>query len=239
MKRFAILIALLVASIVPAAPAAAALGTAADFAADCNDDGFVRIARAQRYIGGSGEVERDCIIVLQPGGRLVFREVKISGTGNIVAISSPDRTTIKVVDSTIKVAGALELTAGCCAGDQLVPENDGTVIVRNSTLAGESLQLIASFDWPNGRVVVRNSILEGSGPFGVQIRASDAVGTNGEVRVADSSIMAGGDLWIRTGTDGLTIARRNTLRVAGTTVITTGPGGTCRSSANAPPNPCS
>jgi len=238
MKRVAVLIAVLIASLVPAAPAAAARGTAEDFAKDCNDDGFVRISGVQKYIGGSGSLDRDCIVVLQPGGKVVFRDVEVSGVGNLVAISSPDRTTVKVLNSTIKVAGALELTAGCCAGDLLVPENDGTVIVKNSTLAGDSLQLIASFDWPNGKVVVRNSILAGTGSLGVQIRASDLGGSEGIVRVVDSSIAAGGDVLIRTGKDGLTVARRDTFSAAGSVIITTGAGGICRSSGHTPATPC-
>lgn len=238
MKRVAVLIAALIASLVPAAPAAAARGTAEDFAKDCNDDGFVRIPGVQKYIGGSGSLDRDCIVVLQPGGTVVFRDVDVSGVGNLVAISSPDRTTVKVLNSTIKVAGALELTAGCCAGDQLVPENDGTVIVKNSTLIGESLQLVASFDWPNGKVVVRNSKLEGTGIQGVQIRASDLVGVDGQVRVVDSSISAGGDVVIRTGTTGLTVARRDTFSSSGRVIITTGRGGICRSSGHTPATPC-
>jgi hypothetical protein len=238
MKRVAVLIAVVVASLIPAAPAAAARGVAGDFAADCNDDGIVTVSGVQKYVGGSGTIVGDCIVGLDTGATLVFRDVELSGTGNLVAISSPDHTTLKVIGSVIKVAGALELTAGCCAGDQLVPENDGTVIVKNSTLAGDSLQLIASFDWPSGKVVVRNSTLEGSGRLGVQVRASNLAGSDGVVRVLDSSITSGGDVWIATGTDGLTVARRDTFSAAGAVTISTGTGGSCRSSGHTPPTAC-
>ena len=238
MKRAAITIAIVLATLVPAAPAAAARGVAADFAADCNDDGLVTVAGVQKFIGGSATIDRDCIVGLETGATLVLRDVELSGAGNLVAISSPDHTTLKVINSVIKVAGALEWTAGCCAGDQLVPENDGTVIVKNSTMVGDSLQLIASFDWPNGKVVVRNSTLEGTGRFGVQIRASDLSGSDGIVRVVDSAISSGGDVVIATGTDGLTVARRDTLSATGTVTITTGRRGICRSSGHTPPTPC-
>ena len=238
MKRLVLLLALLSLSTLSVAPAGAAVGAAADFAADCNAGGVVTIAGVQKYVGGSAVLSGDCVVALRPGARLVFRNVELSGAGNLVAISSPDHTTIKVIDSTIKVNGFLELTAGCCAGDGDVPENDGTVIVKNSTLVGQSVLLIASFDWPNGTVIVRNSILDGSGSGGVQIRASDLGGSDGLARVVDSEIASGGDLEIRTGSTGLTVARRNQFTAAGAITISTASSGICRSSANVPTVRC-
>lgn len=238
MRPLVILATWLAAALVLTVPAGATTATAADFAADCADDGRVDITGVRRFAGGSAVVTADCSIVFEAGATLVFRRVDITGTGNIVAISSPERTTLKVLDSTIAAAGALELTTGCCAGDQLVPEYAGRVVVRNSTLSGSSVQLLASFDWERGRVVVDGSTLIGTGPLGVQVRASDLGGTRGIVKVSDSTIVSGGDILIRTGSKGRTDTRRTTFDASGAVEITTGRNGSCRATGHTPPTPC-
>ena len=239
MKRFATLLTVIAAILALAIPAGAARGDAGDFARDCNDDGIVRIDGVQKYIGGTAAITRHCNVAMSPGSLLVFRDVELKGSGGLAAISARENTTVKVLSSTIVVDGPLELTAGCCAGDAGVPEQNGTVIVKRSTLSGTSLQLLASFDWPDGRVVVRSSSLTGSGPLGVQVRASDLGGSDGLVRVVDTEITSGGDVLIRTGATGKTVARRNTFVAPGSVDITTGRGGICRSSDNRPPTACS
>lgn len=220
-------------------PASAAPLTAADFAADCNADGRLDVSGTQRYVGGSGLITVDCIIVHDAGAKLVLRGVDLDAVGNIVAISSLEDATIKVIDSTIRAGGALELTAGCCAGDDLVPDDNGTVIVKRSSLTGMTIQLMSSFDGLNGRVVVRQSTLDATGSLGVQIRASDLAGTDGQIRLIDTTITSAGDILIRTGTDGRTVARRNNLNGLGVTTISTGTGGSCRSVGNTPAVACS
>ena len=173
-------------AVLPMASALAAPPDAADFAADCNADGRVDVAGTDRYVGGTGALSGDCIIVLDTGATLVLREVKLTGAGNLVAISSPEETTIRVVDSVIDVAGYLELTAGCCAGDAGVPEQDGTVVVKRSTLRAAGVLLWASFDWPNGRVLVRSSDLEARSS-GITVGASDVAGSDGTARVVEST----------------------------------------------------
>ncbi|MCP4305023.1 MAG: hypothetical protein GY788_09150 [bacterium] len=219
-------------------PASAAPLTAADFAADCNTDGRLDVSGTQRYVGGSGVIVADCIVVHEAGATLVLRNVDLSAGGNIVAISSLEDATIKVVDSTIVARGALELTAGCCAGDELVPDDNGTVIVKRSTLTAVTIQLMSSFDGLNGRVVVRNSTLDATGALGVQIRASDLSGADGSLRLIDSTITSAGDILVRTGTTGRTVARRNTLNGLGTTTIATGVSGSCVSVGNTPAVAC-
>ncbi|MGI9624975.1 MAG: hypothetical protein ACR2PK_19265 [Acidimicrobiales bacterium] len=209
-------------------PATAAPQTAADFAADCNADGFVEVSGNQRYVGGSGVLDKPCAVVMEPGAKLVLRRVELTGVG-LVAISSPARTTVKVVDSSITMSGPLELTAGCCAGDSEVPEQKGRVVVRRSDLSGTSVQLIASFDWPKGRVLVTRSTIEATGTLGIQIRASDLAGDKGRVTVRRSSLASAGDLQIETGSNGYTKIRRSSASATGTTLVTTGAGGICQS----------
>lgn len=233
-KRLTVLVAVLIVSLLPAVPAGAARGTAADFVRDCNSDGLVRITGIQKYIGGSGNLTRICNVGMAPGSRLVFDGVELGGVG-LAAISARRDTTVKVLDSVIKMDGPLELTAGCCAGDPLVAEQDGTVIVKNSTLAGEALQLLASFESPRGRVVVRESVLVSSGVFALQIRT----GRTGTTKVLDTTLESGNGIQIVSGNRGLTAARRNVFDAAGAVTITTGSRGTCRATGNTPPIPCS
>jgi hypothetical protein len=237
MRRLFVPLVLVAATVLPAGGAAAALGTAADFAADCNDDGLVIVSGTQRYIGGNGAITGGCNVVMSRGTTLVLRDVVLTGTAQLSAISSPRNTTIRVLESTIEVAGALEFTAGCCGGGEVL-ENDGTVIVRDSTLLGDSVQLLASFDHPDGKVVVARSTLAATGALGIQVRASDLGGRRGIVKIIDTEANSDGDLLVRTGTRGLTVARRNQFSAAGSVTITTGTGGVCRSSGNTPPTPC-
>jgi len=238
MKRLLFVLVVVAALAATVTPASAAPDSAADFAADCNADGIVFVVGDKRYVGGTGALTRSCVVGLSVGAKLVFRGVALTGTDGLAAISSPADTTIKVIDSTIDMSGPLELTAGCCAGDATVPEQDGRVIVRRSALRGSSIQLLASFDWPNGAVVVTDSTLHATGSLGIQIRASDLGGVDGRVRVVDSSLTSAGDLEIKTGTGGKTRARRNTATVTGVVTVTAGAGGTCRSTDNIPALPC-
>jgi hypothetical protein len=234
---FAIIAALF--GVLAVSPASAARQDAADFAADCNDDGVVEVDGRQRYVGGTGVLAGDCSVHLATGARLTLRRVNLSGPGNLVAISSPANTTIRVIKSTIVVDGALELTAGCCSGEGDGSERNGRVVVRRSTLSGKSVQLLASFDDPNGRVVVRRSRLTATGELGIQIRAGDLGGENGRVRVRRSILDSGGPLQIRTGTDGRTAVRRNRASFVGEADVSTGENGRCISRRNKPELPCS
>jgi len=236
MKRLTIFAAFALGAVLPMASALAAPSDAADFAADCNADGRIDVTGTDRFVGGAGTLVGDCSVVLAPGATLVLREVELTGSGNLVAISSPAETTIRVVDSVIDVAGFLELTAGCCAGDDLVPEQDGAVVVKRSTLRAAGILLSASFDWPNGRVLVRSSHLEARSS-GITVEASDVAGSDGTARVVENTLSAAGPVAISTGSLGRTVAKVNSF-FAPTVTIETGTGGVCRSVGNIPAVPC-
>jgi hypothetical protein len=237
MKQLTVLAALAFTAVLPTASALAEPPDASDFAADCNDDGRLDVTGSDRYVGGAGALSGDCMIVLDTGATLVLRTVELTGPGNLVAISSPAETTIRVVDSTIDVAGFLELTAGCCAGDAGVPEHDGTVAVKRSTLRAAGILLAASFDWRNGRVQVRSSDLEARSA-GITVEASDVAGSDGTVRVVASTLRAVDPVVISTGSLGRTIAKANSF-FAPTVTIESGTGGRCRSVGNTPAVACS
>lgn len=213
MRRTAILLTF-VFLIGLAAPASAAPLTAADFAANCNADGEVEIDGKQRYVRGTGVLELPCTVTLTPGSRLDFRRVTIMGK-SLSVISSSNDTRIRVLRSRLMMTGPLGLTTGCCSGNDEVPEGNGRVVVRRSSLSGSSIQLMASSDGANGRVVVKRSRLTATGDQGIQIRASDLGGVEGRVRVRRSVVTSAGDLLIRTGTEGRTSVRRTRTLVEG------------------------
>ena len=240
MKRISMVLVLMAAVAIPVAVADAAPPTAADFAADCADDGQITVTGVRRYVGGDAVLARDCLVVLSADSKVVLRGLSLIGTSLGVTATVPNAT-VRVVDSTLVFDDFLELTAGCCAGDSDVPENDGTVVVRGSDLVAASIYVNASFDWPNGRVAVRDSRLESTSTeavFGVTLRASDLAGSAGTVVVARSEIVSSTFALIRTGVDGGTVVRNDVFAVTGSTDVSTGPGGVCITTNNIPSVSC-
>lgn len=219
----------------------AAAPTAADLAADCNDDGRVDISGLARYVGGTGTITGDCLVVLATGATFELRGGELTGVGSLVTSAGPSDgagTTVRVIDSSIEVAGFLEMTPGANAGDPGVADNDATVIVRRSTLRAAGIILATSLDWPNGRTVVSASELTATSGS-ISIAASRLAGTDGLARVTRSTVSAVGDVTVATGDDGRTVVRRSTVTSStGTVIVTTGAGGTCRTAANTPTLTC-
>ena len=227
---------LLGALVIGGASAGAARIDAASFAADCNADGTVEVAGARRVVGGTGVLTTNCIITLDAGERLVFRGVDLDGIGFVVTTGAPSgaNTTVKVIDSSIEMSGPLQLSPGAVAGDAGVPDSDATVVVRRATLSASDIDLSTSLDWVRGRVVVADSeLIVPSGPGAISVSASILGGTDGVVRIVDSTISTAGDVVIRSGDAGKTVVRSSA--VSGTAVsITTGTGGVCRTPGNTP-----
>jgi hypothetical protein len=118
-----------------------------------------------------------------------------------------------------------------------VPEQDGTVAVKRSTLRAAGILLSASFDWPDGRVLVRSSDLEAR-RSGITVGASDVAGSDGTVRVVASTLRAVEPVVISTGSLGRTIVKANSF-FAPTVTVESGAGGRCRSVGNTPAVACS
>lgn len=223
---------------------AAPAGTATDFAADCDDDGLVVVTGRTVYRGGSATFSGMqigqtwvCFVRVEPGATLVLRRVDLTGTQLILGTGPHgDGATVQVHNSTIELDGYLELTPGANAGDPEVFDNDVTLLIRRSRLDAAGIMLATSFDWPNGRTEVRNSELHATG--NVWIEASLGGGSNGSVAVLNSTVDAGGDVLIRSGTAGRTLVRRSAVTGSSVTVQT-GAGGTCDTVANVPPLGCS
>jgi hypothetical protein len=223
------------------AAVSAAAPTVADLAVDCNDDGLVDISGRARYVGGTGVIDGTCLVVLATGATFELRGGELTGSGSLGISAGPNDgagTTVRVVDTTIDVAGFLEMTPGANAGDPGVADNDATVIVQRSKFRAAGIILATSLDWPNGRTVVRNSELTATSGF-ITIEASRLAGADGVTDVLNSTVSAVGDVTVASGDDGRTTVRRSTITSSGgSIVVTTGAGGTCRTSANTPTLTC-
>ncbi len=274
MKRLTALIGSLAcasALLVTANTATAAPPTASDLVADCNEEspvGRVDVTGRTVFRTGSAVLNQPCVLVTESNATLVLRDLTLTGSGALVVSTgtASANVTVKVVDSTITLGGDVQLSAGDVAGDALVPEENGTVVVRDSTVSGSTVDLGASLDWPNGRVVVRNSLIEATAGD-IVVGASELGGTDGVIRVRDATLRATGDISLRTGTDfpsgdrgrlrvvdstldaggsllvdsgpnGRTVVKRTAVTGSPLT-ITTGAGGTCRTVALTPATSCS
>lgn len=115
----------------------------------CNADGTVEVAGVLRVIGGTGTLTTNFIITLDADEKLVLDEVEITGTVFVVTTTSPSGagTTVRVVDSALRMSEHLQLSPGAVAGDSEVTDSDASVIVRSSMLTASSIDLSASLDW--------------------------------------------------------------------------------------------
>lgn len=219
----------------------AAAPTVADLAVDCNDDGRVDVSGRARYVGGTGEIDGLCVVVLATGASIELRGGALTGSDSFVINAGPNDgagTAVRVVGTTIDVAGFLEMTPGANAGDPGVADNDATVVVQGSSLRAAGIELSTSLDWPGGRTVVRDSELTATSGR-IKIAASIAAGADGVADVVNSTVSAVGDVTVATGADGRTTVLRSAITSSGgTVVVTTGAGGACRTSANTPALTC-
>ncbi len=263
----------LAATLVAGTPANAARLDAADLAADCNDDGQVDVAGAQRYVGGTGTIARLCSVNLTSGATFVLREVNLSGPGLVAGLRTVENATIKVIDSVITIAdpapfafgGPLELSTG---GEADEPGANGRIVIRGSKLTAGTILVQTSFDWPDGTVIIKNSTLATT-VGDLSVEASTLNGMNGTVKISGTDLLSAEDIRVATGLptfgtgpNGLTKVVSSFLQApAGSIAVTSGPGsvtkvrttgfnsptvtlaagagGTCRSTENTPATACS
>lgn len=241
MKRSVMLLALVGGFMIPAAVGQATPPlSAAEFAADCAD-GPVEVSGTQLYVGGTATMDSVCQVVIAADSTLILKNLTLTGRGLVIAASAPN-TTIEVINSSLQFDEFLELTAGCCAGDSEVPENDGTVVIRGSDLKAQAIYINTSFDWPDGQITIRGSRLESTttnAALGVTVRSSDLGGSDGSITVAGSEIISQTYAEIATGVDGRTVVRNNVFDVADVTNVSTGVGGVCIAKHNTPTVTCS
>jgi hypothetical protein len=263
LARVIVSVALLLGAGVVASPSAAHASrlSAADLAADCNDDGLVTITTDTTYTGGSAELvgvpmfgNNGCRIDLTVRGvalRLVNVRLHSAAGGAFLNIgqSSVGETSITIqssqldMDAPSPAGGYLSIKTGCCGG--LPTENDTSVVIRNSDLHGTGIELGASLAGPRGAFSISNSTVVATGdPYlsvpDIMIRVSEGgAGADGNLEASRSTFRAPGGFEAVTGATGRTSLIRNDLTgVTGGITITTGAGGTCESVANTPAVAC-
>ncbi len=194
---------LAVAGVVPAMSASAAQPDAADFAADCNDDGVVSVSGTQRYVGGVGTISAYCRVDLTTDASLVLRNVELTGTSLVSGLNTVENATITVIDSVITMfdpgpssfGGVLELSTG---GEADEPGANGRIVIRGSTITAGAILIATSFDWPDGSVTIKDSTLATT--FGdLTVRASFLNGSNGTVKIVGADLSSAANIEVSTG----------------------------------------
>jgi hypothetical protein len=243
------------------APAVAVVRSAADLAADCNDDGHVLITANTQYVGGSADISGativpgvvSCLVDFGSDGLSVsFVNVNLRAKGNVnfnVGQSSVRADTSVVVwNSTIDMhppeyaGGAVSIKTGCCAGSPA--EANPKVTIVGSTLRGTGVELGASpSSAPNGQFAVIGSTVTATGDPFASVADITIVsnGSGGSVTGIANTFTAADGLRAATGAGGHTLMAGNRFGGVGGplgTVLTTGSGGSCTSFLNGPAVPC-
>jgi hypothetical protein len=243
-----------------AVPAGAVVRSAADLAADCNDDGLVSIAENTQFVGGSADIWGHelapgvvmCRVdIVNDGVSLAFINVNLRAKGNVSfnvgQSSSRANTSVTVAYSTIDMhppeyaGGFVSIKSGCCGG--FPGEHDTRVTVLGSTLRGTSIELGASLAAPNGTLTLTGNTITATGDTlagapDIEIRTSVGAfgpGVNGRINALLNRFSAPGGLRAQSGDAGNTwIVANNFTGVSGGVTLTTGPGGSCTSFLNGP-----
>jgi len=254
--------ALVAGWLVALAPAAgAAVLSASDLAADCNDDGLVQLTADTMYVGGSGTVTGVvmfpgrppiCLIdVKVPGITLKMKNVTLHGVGGAtinIGQSSARGTTISIGNSVIETAGlaglggAVSIKSDCCGGISGGP--GATVSIANSSLRGAGVELGASLgNADNGRFTMKGTDVVADGDefatvADIVVRVSD-VGHGGDASLQDNTFTSANGFSARVGPDGsLSVTHNDFTGVTGTIEVHAGAGSTCSASGNTPAVVC-
>jgi len=241
--------------------AGAAVRSAADLAADCNDDGLVQLTADTTYVGGAADVRGVVLFAGRPPVCLI--DVKVAGItlklqnvtlhgidGATINIgqSSVAGTTISIGNSTIETAGvgglggAVSVKSDCCGG---IPGGPGaTVSITNSAFRGAGVELGVSLgNADNGRFTMKGSDVVADGDeflsvADIVVRVSD-VGHGGDASLQTNTFTAANGFSARVGPDGgLSVTHNDFTGVAGTIEVHVAAGSTCSASGNTPAVVC-
>jgi hypothetical protein len=247
--------------VVTAAGAGAAVRTAADLAADCNDDGVVSITSDTTYVGGTGEITGASLVpgsapicmidVDAPTVTLKMKNVTLHGVDGArinIGQSSAADTTISIGNSVIEttgvgaLAGSLSIKSDCCGG--ISGGLGATVNITSSSLRGSSVELGASLGAAaNGRFTLKGTNIVADGDeftslADIVVVASDA-GHGGDVTLQRNTFTAENGFSVEVGSDGrLSVTNNDFTGVGGTTVVHAGSASTCTTTGNTPAVVC-
>jgi hypothetical protein len=243
-----------------ASHAGASVLSAADLAADCNDDGIVHLVEDTKYMGGSADIigvdffgDPGCLVDIDRGVDLVVLNVNLRAKGGAflnIGQSASGESSITIKSSTIDMhpdlepGGYLSIKTGCCGG--LPGEADTDVTISNSNLRGTGIELGASLAARRGNLQLTGTRVEATGDAfasvpDIVIRVSVGMfeGFDGVLSAQRNTFKAPGGFEASTGTNGSTSIVRNVFTVAGGIAFETGTGGTCESVRNVPDVACS
>ena len=246
-----------------AGSAGAVARSAADLAADCNDDGVVSITTDTTFVGGTGEITGIvmppgtaapiCLIdVAEPTVTLKMKNVTLHGVDGArinIGQRSAANTTITITNSVIEttgtgpLAGALSIKSDCCSGTS--GGLGATVTITNSSLHGSSVELGASLgNADNGRFTMRGTDVVADGDefasvADIVVLVSDD-GVGGDATLQRNTFTAADGFLAQVGDHGhLSVTNNDFTRVGGSKVVDAGTGTTCTASGNTPAVVCS
>lgn len=228
---------------------------AASFAADCNDDGAVRVEEHLEVRGGAGALTADCHVEIADAVTLTLIDATLAGPHalefqsgamgrlnladsyltllNRIAIfgSGGAALTVRGSELSSMAGGAIEIVltgagAGIEVSDSMIM-SDGATVVEVSPRAD------------GGRLEVRNTTLAAGGATARDLSlAASLDGMAGEAVVLQSHLLGAALIAIETGAQGRTEVRNNIIETLGEVRIAAGDGGQCDSTGNVPDVVC-
>lgn len=224
---------------------------AAAFAADCNDDGTVRVVNDLEVRGGSGTLFADCRVEVADAATLSLIDVSLAGSyafemqsgaaGRLLVTDSYltlfTRIGIGGHDGAAVAIRRSELSSMAGGAIEILLTGPGARIELSDSMmmsdGATSIDVSPRAD--GGRIEVRNSTLAaGSMAASALILAASLGGVAGEAVVRESHLIGTASIAIETGTQGRTEVRDCSIETAGEVRIAAGDGGQCEATGNDP-----
>ncbi len=228
---------------------------AAEFAADCNDDGVVRIAADLEVRGGSGTLTSDCHVEVGDGVSLALLDVTLAGPyafdlrcGVASRLSLANsyltlatrigygglggaRLSIRDSELSTMAGGAIEISF---AGDE-----SGIEVLDSMMMSDGAILIEVSPRADRGRLEVRRATLAVGAGSGSDLSLTASLdGLAGEAVVVESELIGASLIAIETGAQGRTEVRDNIIETPGQIRIAAGDGGDCEATGNDPEMAC-
>jgi hypothetical protein len=239
----------------PETPEPGAPVDAATFAADCNDDGMVRVDADLAVRGGSGTLSVDCHVEVADAATLTLIDVTLAGpyaidlqcgAGGRLMLANSYLTLFTRIGVSGHGGAALairdsELSSMAGGAIEIVLTGTGAAIeLLDSMIMSDGAMLIdVSPRSDGGRIGVRNATLAAGSVAASDLSlAASLDGLAGEAVVLESQLIGGALIAIETGAQGRTEVRDNIIETPGEVRIAAGDGGHCESTGNDPAQAC-
>jgi len=225
------------------------------FAADCNDDGMVRVDDHLEVRGGSGTLTADCQVEIADAATLTLIDATLAGpyafevrcgaSGRLNLANSyltlVTRIGITGHDGVALTSLGSELSSMAEGAIEIVLTGPGArVELLDSMIMSDGATLIeVSPRADGGRIEVRNTTLAVGGVAARDLSLTASLeGMAGEAVVLQSQLLGAALIAIETGAQGRTEVRDNIIETLGEVRIAAGDGGQCESTGNDPDLVC-